>query len=76
MAAATFLGFYLIVAQFAGVDLWATLAEADWPWVVVAFLLSFIPQFSGSVALMGSVNQPPALLARASPSSSPTTSPA
>lgn len=58
MAAATFLGFYLIVAQFAGVDLWATLSGADWPWVVVAFLLSFVPQFSGSISLMGSVNHP------------------
>ena len=58
MAAATFLGFYLIVAQFAGVDLWATLSEADWYWVVVAALLSFLPQFSGSVALMGAVNAP------------------
>ena len=39
MAAATFLGFYLIVAQFAGVDLAATLSEADWAWVVVACAL-------------------------------------
>ena len=58
MAAATFLGFYLIVAQFAGVDLRATLAEADWTWVVVAFAISFVPQFSGSVALMGAVSRP------------------
>ena len=58
MAAATFLGFYLIVAQFAGVDLWATLSEADWSWVTVAFALSFIPQFSGAIALMGCVSHP------------------
>ena len=63
MAAATFLGFYLIVAQFAGVDLRATLAEADWTWVVVAFAISFVPQFSGSVALMGAVE--PAVAVRA-----------
>ena len=58
MAAATFLGFYLIVAQFAGVDLWATLSEADLSWVAVAFALSFIPQFSGAIALMGCVSHP------------------
>lgn len=58
MAAATFLGFYLIVEQFAGVDLRATLAEADWTWVLVAFVLSFVPQFSGSIALMGAVSSP------------------
>ena len=58
MAAATFLGFYLIVAQFAGVDLADTLSEAEWAWVVVAALFSFAPQFSGSVALMGTVSRP------------------
>jgi uncharacterized membrane protein YbhN (UPF0104 family) len=58
MAAATFLGFYLIVAQFAGVDLAATLQDADWAWVLVAALLSFVPQFSGSIALMGTVSRP------------------
>ncbi len=58
MAAATFLGFYLIVAQFAGVDLWATLSEAELSWVAVAFSLSFIPQFSGAIALMGCVSHP------------------
>jgi uncharacterized membrane protein YbhN (UPF0104 family) len=58
MAAATFLGFYLIVAQFAGVDLRSTLAEAEWTWVLVAALLSFVPQFSGSIALMGAVSRP------------------
>ena len=36
MAAATFLGFYLIVTQFAGIDIWATLQTAEWEWVVVA----------------------------------------
>ena len=59
MAAATFLGFYLIVAQFAGVDLRATLAEADWSWVARRLpAISFVPQFSGSVALMGAVSRP------------------
>ena len=58
MAAMTFLGFYLIVAQFAGVDLASMLADAQWSWVVLAGLLSFVPQFSGSVALMGAVSRP------------------
>ncbi len=58
MAAATFLGFYLIVNQFAGVDLTSTLSGASLGWVLVAFLFSFVPQFSGSVALMGSVGAP------------------
>ena len=58
MAAATFLGFYLIVAQFAGVDLWATLSGATWSWVAVAFTLAFVPQFSGAISLMGCVSHP------------------
>ena len=58
MAAATFLGFYLIVAQFVGVDLWATLSTATWSWVGLTFALSFVPQFSGAIALMGCVSHP------------------
>ncbi len=55
MAAATFLGFYLIVAQFVGIHLWDTLQTAEWFWVVVAALLSPLPQFTGAIALQGSV---------------------
>jgi uncharacterized membrane protein YbhN (UPF0104 family)/tRNA A-37 threonylcarbamoyl transferase component Bud32 len=58
MAAATFLGFYLIVAQFAGVDLASTLADAQLSWVLLACLLSFVPQLAGSIALMGAVSRP------------------
>ena len=58
MAAATFLRIYLIVNQFAGVDIAASLATARPSWVLVAFVFSFVPQFSGSVALMGSVGKP------------------
>ncbi len=58
MAIATFVGFYLIVNQFAGVDLASTLADASLGWVLAAFLFSFVPQLSGSVALMGSVGAP------------------
>jgi uncharacterized membrane protein YbhN (UPF0104 family)/tRNA A-37 threonylcarbamoyl transferase component Bud32 len=56
MAAATFLGFYLIVEQFVGVDLWATLQDAEWQWVLVAFLISPLPQFTGTVSLLGAVS--------------------
>ena len=58
MAAATLFGFYLIVAQFAGVDLWDTLSQAIWAWVAVTCALSFIPQFSGAISLMGCVSHP------------------
>ena len=33
MAAGTFLGFYLIVAQFAGVDFATVFDDAEWGWV-------------------------------------------
>jgi uncharacterized membrane protein YbhN (UPF0104 family)/tRNA A-37 threonylcarbamoyl transferase component Bud32 len=58
MAAATFLGFYLIIEQFVGVDLASTLAEAQWRWVVLAFVLSLVPQFTGAIALQGAVATP------------------
>lgn len=58
MAAATFLGFYLIVEQFAGIDLWATLQTADVEWVLVAFLISPIPQFTSTISLKGAVAAP------------------
>jgi uncharacterized membrane protein YbhN (UPF0104 family) len=58
MALATFLGFYLIVEQFVGVDLASTLAEAQWPWAVAAFVLSFAPQFTGAISLQGAVATP------------------
>jgi uncharacterized membrane protein YbhN (UPF0104 family)/tRNA A-37 threonylcarbamoyl transferase component Bud32 len=58
MAVATFLGFYLIVNQFAGIDLWATLQTAEVQWVVIAALLSPLPQITGAVALTGAVSAP------------------
>jgi uncharacterized membrane protein YbhN (UPF0104 family) len=58
MAAATFLGFYLIVEQFAGIDLWDTLKTADLYWVFVAFLISPIPQFTSTISLKGAVAAP------------------
>jgi uncharacterized membrane protein YbhN (UPF0104 family)/tRNA A-37 threonylcarbamoyl transferase component Bud32 len=58
MAAATFVGFYLIVAQFSGVDLWASLQKADPAWVLVAFAISFSPNFFGTITVQGTVTQP------------------
>ena len=74
MAAATVLGFYLIINQFAGVDLWSTLQNAEVRWVVVAAALSPLPQFTGSIAVQGAVAVP-LPFGHWSPSSSPTTSP-
>ena len=58
MAAATFVGFYLIVAQFSGVDLWSSLQDAQWAWVLVAFAISFTPNFFGTISVQGTVTQP------------------
>ncbi|WP_426570831.1 lysylphosphatidylglycerol synthase domain-containing protein [Aquihabitans sp. McL0605] len=58
MAVATFVGFYLIVAQFSGVDLWATLQTADKGWVLIAFAISFSPNFFGTISVQGTVVQP------------------
>lgn len=58
MAAATFIGFYLIVAQFSGVDLWSSLQHADPVWVLVAFAISFSPNFFGTISVQGTVTQP------------------
>ncbi len=58
MAAGAILGVYLIIGEFAGID-WAEMfATAEWGWVLVAFIISFGPPFTGSVALMGSVAAP------------------
>jgi uncharacterized membrane protein YbhN (UPF0104 family)/tRNA A-37 threonylcarbamoyl transferase component Bud32 len=58
MAVATLLGFYLIVEQFAGIDLWSTLQDADLDWVIVVALLSPLPQLTGGIALQGAVARP------------------
>jgi uncharacterized membrane protein YbhN (UPF0104 family) len=58
MAAGAILGVYLIVGEFAGID-WAEMFRtAEWGWVLVAFIISFGPSFSGSVSLMGAVAAP------------------
>ncbi len=58
MAAATFVGFYLIVAQFSGVDLWSTLQTAEMTWVLLAFAISFSPNVFGTISVQGTVSQP------------------
>ena len=58
MAAATFIGFYLIVAQFSGVDLWSSLQTAEVGWVLVAFAISFSPNFFGTITVQGTVAHP------------------
>jgi uncharacterized membrane protein YbhN (UPF0104 family) len=58
MAVATFVGFYLIVAQFSGVDLWSTLQTADVTWVLVAFAISFTPNVFGAITVQGTVSRP------------------
>jgi uncharacterized membrane protein YbhN (UPF0104 family)/tRNA A-37 threonylcarbamoyl transferase component Bud32 len=58
MAAATFVGFYLIIQQFTGIDLWSTLQDAQWEWVVAVALLSPLPQLTGAVSVMGAVSAP------------------
>jgi uncharacterized membrane protein YbhN (UPF0104 family)/tRNA A-37 threonylcarbamoyl transferase component Bud32 len=58
MAAATFVGFYLIIQQFTGIDLWATLQDAQWEWVAVAALLAPLPQLTGAISVMGAVSAP------------------
>jgi len=55
MAAGAILGVYLIIGEFADIDWATTFNNAEWGWVVVAFLLSPLPQFTGAIALMGAV---------------------
>jgi uncharacterized membrane protein YbhN (UPF0104 family)/tRNA A-37 threonylcarbamoyl transferase component Bud32 len=58
MAAGALLGVYLLVGELAGIDYATVFSSAIWTWVVVAFLLSPIPQFTSSIALMGAVAAP------------------
>ncbi len=58
MAAGAILGVYLIIGEFAGIDWATTFANANWAWVLVAFIISFGPPFSGSISLMGAVAAP------------------
>jgi uncharacterized membrane protein YbhN (UPF0104 family) len=56
LAAGTILGVYLLIGQLAGIDWSTTFDSAEWGWVVVAFLISPLPQFTGAIAMLGSVS--------------------
>ena len=58
MAAGASLGVYLLFGEIAGIDFSEVFSDAKWGWVVVAFLLSPLPQFTSSIALMGAVAAP------------------
>ncbi len=58
MAAGALLGVYLLIGELAGIDYGEVFSNAIWGWVIVAFLLSPIPQFTSSIALMGAVAAP------------------
>ena len=58
MAAGAMLGIYLLFGELAGIDYSEVFSTAEWRWVLVAFLLSPIPQFATSIALMGAVATP------------------
>ncbi|MET1001865.1 MAG: lysylphosphatidylglycerol synthase transmembrane domain-containing protein, partial [Acidimicrobiia bacterium] len=55
LAAGTILGVYLLIGELAGIDWATTFKGAEWDWVVVAALLSPLPQFTGAIAMMGAV---------------------
>ena len=58
MAAGAMLGVYLLFGEIAGIDFSEVFSDAQWGWVAVAFLLSPLPQFTSSIALMGAVAAP------------------
>jgi uncharacterized membrane protein YbhN (UPF0104 family) len=58
LAAGTILGVYLLIGQLTGIDYATVFDDAEWGWVGVAFLLSPLPQFTGAIAMLGSVSAP------------------
>jgi uncharacterized membrane protein YbhN (UPF0104 family) len=58
IAAGTILGVYLLIGQLADIDFTTVFDNAEWGWVGIAFLISPLPQFTGAIALMGSVSAP------------------
>ena len=55
LAAGAILGVYLLIGELAGIDWDTTFNNAEWGWIAIAFLLSWLPPFSGAIAMMGSV---------------------
>ena len=75
MAAATFLGFYLIIIQFVGIDIWATLQTAEIGWVIdrgVALAAAAVHRRDRAAGIRRDTR---CRTGRSSRSSSPTTSP-
>ncbi len=58
LAAATILGVYLLVGELSQVDYATVFDDAQWGWVLVAFVLAPLPQLTGAVALKGAVTAP------------------
>ena len=44
-----------MIGELAGIDWDTTFNDAEWGWIAIAFLLSWLPPFSGAIAMMGSV---------------------
>jgi uncharacterized membrane protein YbhN (UPF0104 family) len=58
LAAATLLGFYLLIGQFTKIDFATTFNDADWSWVILVVLLAQLPMFGTAMALLGAVSRP------------------
>lgn len=59
MAAGTLLGLWLLIGEFSSFnDLWGTLLSASWWWIVAAFAVGLVPNFTEAVALSGAVAAP------------------
>jgi uncharacterized membrane protein YbhN (UPF0104 family) len=58
LAAGTILGVYLLIGELTGIDYATVFDDAQWGWVAVAFLVSPLPQFTGAIAMLGSVSAP------------------
>lgn len=58
LAAATLLGFYLLIGQFTKIDFATTFNDARWSWVVLVVLLAQLPLFGTAMALLGAVSRP------------------
>jgi uncharacterized membrane protein YbhN (UPF0104 family)/tRNA A-37 threonylcarbamoyl transferase component Bud32 len=57
LAAATVLGFYLLIGQLTKIDFATTFNDARWSWVVIVVLTAQLPLFGTAMALIGAVSQ-------------------
>jgi len=57
LAAATVLGFYLLIGQLTKIDFATTFNDAQWSWVVVVALVAQLPLFGTAMALLGAVSR-------------------